>query len=239
MLEIKAFASGSKGNAYLLDDGAGHKLLLECGIPFSKLLEALNFNLIQLSGCLLTHEHQDHSKAVKELLKHGVGVYCSKGTAEALGITDHWNVKIVQPKQARRLQDGNWNILPLKAEHDAAEPLMFLITDRETTFEVLFATDTYFIRNKMPKTLTHLMIECNYSMDHLNKNISRGTVQASRKYRILHSHMNLNTLKEFIQANNFSALQAIYLLHLSDANAEEDRMIKEIEELTGVPVTAF
>ena len=83
MLEVTAIASGSTGNAYLLDDGAGHKLLLECGVPFQKLLQALNFNLIQLSGCLLTHEHKDHSKAVDDLLKHSVRVYTSKGTARA------------------------------------------------------------------------------------------------------------------------------------------------------------
>ena len=106
MLEVKAIASGSAGNAYLLDDGAGHKLLLECGIPFQKLLIALNFNLIQLSGCLLTHEHQDHSKAVNDLLKHGTRVYASKGTARALGIDDHWNYKAATEMMEQRIDNA-------------------------------------------------------------------------------------------------------------------------------------
>ena len=238
MLEVKAIASGSAGNAYLLDDGAGHRLLLECGIPFKKLLEALDFNLLQLSGCLLTHEHQDHSKAVKDLLKHGVQVYCSKGTAKALGIDDHWNCKAV-PELMEMAVDKSWKFVPIKAEHDAVEPFIYLIYSRFAKAHILFATDTYFIRYKMPETLTHMLIECNYSMEHLNENIADGIVDASRKRRILHSHMNLDTLKEFIRANKFPLLEAVYLIHLSNDNSEEDRMIKEIEELTGVPVTAM
>ena len=238
MIEVKAIASGSTGNAYILDDGAGHKLLLECGVPFQTLLKALDFNLIQLSGCLLTHEHKDHSKAVKDLLKHSVRVYTSKGTAKALGIDDHWNCKAV-PELMETAVDEAWKFVPIRAEHDAAEPFIYLIHSRCTGTHILFATDTYFIRYKMPETLTHLMIEANYSMEHLNENIADGIVDASRKRRILHSHMNLDTLKEFIRANKFPLLEAVYLIHLSNDNSEEDRMIKEIEELTGVPVAAM
>lgn len=238
MLEVTAIASGSTGNAYLLDDGMGHKLLLECGVPFQKLLQALNFNLIQLSGCLLTHEHKDHSKAAEDLLKYSVRIYTSKGTAKALGIDDHWNYKAVTELLEQRI-DGAWTVVPLKAEHDAAEPFIYLIWSRFADAHILFATDTYYIRYKMPEDLTHILIEANYSMEHLNENIADGVVEASRKRRILHSHMNLDTLKEFFKANRFPALQAVYLIHMSNDNAEEERMVKEVEELTGVPVTAF
>lgn len=238
MLEVTAIASGSSGNAYLLDDGMGHKLLLECGVPFPKLLKALNFNLIQISGCLLTHEHKDHSLAVKDLLKHGVNVYCSKGTAKALGIDEHWNYKAATELMEQRI-DSAWTFAPFQAEHDAAEPFAFLINSRFAEAHILFATDTYYIKYQMPPTLTHLIIECNYSMEHLNENIDDGVVDPSRKYRILHSHMNLDTLKEFVKANKFPALKIVYLIHMSNDNAEEGRMIKEIEELTGTPVIAF
>ena len=238
MIEVKAIASGSTGNAYILDDGAGHKLLLECGVPFQTLLKALDFNLTQLSGCLLTHEHKDHSKAVDELLKHSVRVYTSKGTAKALGIDDHWNYKAATELMEQRI-DTAWTFVPIKAEHDAAEPFIYLIKSRFSNAHILFATDTYYIKYKMPDDLTHILIEANYSMEHLNENIADGVVEASRKRRILHSHMNLDTLKEFFKANKFPALEAAYLIHLSNDNSEEDRMIKEIEELTGVPVTAM
>ena len=238
MLEVKAIASGSSGNAYLLDDGAGHKLLLECGVPFQKLLQAISFNLIQLSGCLVTHEHQDHSKAAKDLLKHSVTVYTSKGTARALGIDDHWNYKAATEMLEQRV-DSAWTFVPLRAEHDAAEPYMYLIKSRFAEAHILFATDTYFIRYKMPETLTHILLEANYSMDQLNINIADGEVDAARKKRILHSHMNLETAKDFFRENKFPDLEAVYLIHLSRNNSDENRFVKEIEEITGVPVTAF
>jgi len=238
MLSVTAIASGSAGNAYLLDDEVGHKLLLECGIPFQKLLKALNFNLIQISGCLLTHEHQDHSKAAQDLMKHSVRIYTSKGTARALGIDDHWNYKAATEMLEQRI-DSAWTFVPLRAEHDAAEPYMYLIKNRFAAAHILFATDTYYIKYKMPEDLTHVIIECNYSMEHLNENIEDGIVEAGRKKRILHSHMNLDTLKDFFKANKFPKLEAVYLIHMSNDNAEEDRMVKEVEELTGVPVTAF
>lgn len=234
MLTIKAIASGSRGNAYLLDDGAKHQLLLECGIPFAKLIKALRFDISKLSGCLVTHEHKDHSYAIRELLRYGVDVYCSRGTAEACKVVGHHNLHVVTVKKPVVLP--GFSVIPLRAEHDAAEPLLYLI--RGSGFLLLFATDTYYIRYKMPVDLTHMMIECNYSMERLNENISSGEIDHIRKRRILYSHMNLDTLKGFIKENDFKRLQRIFLIHLSNDNADTSLFVEEIEKLTGVPVTS-
>ncbi len=234
MLKIKTFASGSSGNAYLLDDGTGNQLLLECGIPFAKLIKALRFDTSRLAGCLVTHEHKDHSHAIVDILRYGFNVYCSQGTAEACKVIDHHNMHVVRAKEPVLLP--GFSVLPLRAEHDAAEPLLYLIRGRG--FLLLFATDTYYIRYKMPAGVTHLMIECNYDMDRLNDNIYGGEIAPVRKHRILHSHMNLDTLKEFIKANDFRTLQRIFLIHLSRENSDAQYFVSEIEKLTGVPVTA-
>lgn len=234
MLQIKAIASGSSGNAYLLDDGAGYHLLLECGIPFRKLMQALKFNIDMLSGCLVTHEHKDHSKAIEDVLRYGVPVYCSWGTADACKVAGHHNLHVVEVKKPVVLP--GFSVLPLRAEHDAAAPLLYLIRGRG--FLLLFATDTYYIRYKMPAGITHVMIECNYDMDRLNENIHGGEIDPVRKHRILRSHMNLDTLKGFIKANDFRSLQRIFLIHLSRENSDAQYFVEEIEKLTGVPVTA-
>lgn len=234
MLNIEAIASGSSGNAYLLDDGAGHQLLLECGIPFAKLIKALRFDISKLSGCLVTHEHKDHSHAIADVLRYGIDVYCSGGTAEACKVVGHHNLHVVTVMKPVVLP--GFSVLPLRAEHDAAEPLLYLI--RGSGFLLLFATDTYYIRYKMPEDLTHIMVECNYDMQRLNENINGGEIDSARKQRILHSHMNLNTLREFIKANEFKRLEQIYLIHLSRENSDADAFVREIEMVTGVPVTA-
>lgn len=234
MLKIKAIASGSSGNAYLLDDGAGHQLLLECGIPFAKLIKALRFDISKLSGCLVTHEHKDHSHAIADVLRYGIDVYCSGGTAEACKVVGHHNLHVVTVMKPVVLP--GFSVLPLRAEHDAAEPLLYLI--RGSGFLLLFATDTYYIRYKMPEDLTHIMVECNYDMQRLNENINGREINPVRKHRILYSHMNLATLKGFIKANDFKRLQRIFLIHLSNDNADTSLFVEEIEKLTGVPVTA-
>jgi len=51
---------------------------------------------------------------------------------------------------------------------------------------------------------------------------------------LLQSHFSLENIKQFLLANDLSKCQQIILLHLSDINADSERMIREIEELTGI-----
>jgi phosphoribosyl 1,2-cyclic phosphodiesterase len=205
--------------------------LLECGIHIKRIQQALNFHLTDIDGCLISHEHGDHSKAASDVLKAGIDIYTSAGTANALGVSGH-HMKIIQQKEQVKI--GTFTVLPFNTEHDAAEPLGFLIVDQSGE-KLLFATDTYYIKYKFQR-LTHIMIECNYSVDILNDNIESGRVPGVLKNRLLKSHFSLEHVKEFLQANDLSTVQNIYLLHLSGNNSDANRFKKEIMELTGKPV---
>ena len=50
-------ASGSKANCYTFCDGTA-TILIECGLPYLKTLELLNWKLPD--AILITHEHGDH-----------------------------------------------------------------------------------------------------------------------------------------------------------------------------------
>lgn len=76
-------ASGSRGNAYLVSDGVT-PILLECGLSIKQIRQGLGFGLTEVAACLVTHEHQDHSKAIRDVLRMGVYVYASPGTIGAL-----------------------------------------------------------------------------------------------------------------------------------------------------------
>ena len=76
-------ASSSRGNCYVVSDG-DTALLLECGISFRRIKQGLGFDLSAVRACLVTHEHKDHARSVMDLLKSGVEVFASGGTAEAL-----------------------------------------------------------------------------------------------------------------------------------------------------------
>lgn len=62
-MDIQVLASSSKGNCYRVSNGST-PLLLECGIRFKEIQQKLNFRLSEIAGCLVSHEHQDHCKAV-------------------------------------------------------------------------------------------------------------------------------------------------------------------------------
>lgn len=86
-MKFQALASSSEGNAYVVSDGTT-ELLIECGLGPRKLAQALGFRMAQLDGCLVSHEHKDHCKAVEAVIKSGVPVYLSQGTAAALELPE-------------------------------------------------------------------------------------------------------------------------------------------------------
>ena len=158
----------------------------------------------------------------------GIDCYMSRGTAEALGISGH-RINVIKTKQQFRI--GTWTILPFETQHDAAEPLGFLLANQDGD-KLLYATDTYYIRYRF-QGLTHIAVECNYSSDILKRNVEAGAVPKELKSRILKSHFSLENVKRFLQANDLGKVQEIWLLHMSNGNSDAERFKREIQELTG------
>lgn len=226
-MEIKVIASSSKGNCYLLDDGKT-QILIEAGITFNKLIRKVNIS--NISGVLVTHEHQDHAKAVSDLIRRGKRVYSAKETFSALGIEKNGLAKPIVEYQLQMIK--TFAIIPFPTQHDAAKPLGFLIKSLVTNEVVLFATDTYYVKNKF-EGLNYIMIECNYANDILEK---RDNISKKQKDRLYKSHFELENVKEFLRNQDLSQVKEIYLMHLSSGNSDEERFKREIQELTGIPV---
>lgn len=225
-MDIKVLASSSRANAYRISDGKT-ALLLEAGLSYKELQRALGFKTTELTAVLITHEHKDHSRAISDLAKAGIDCYMSAGTKEALGLSGH---RIHELRPRVQTQIGTWTVLPFETQHDAAEPLGYLLASGQE--KLLFATDTYYIRYKFNE-LTHIMVECNYADDILQENVEAERIPVALMQRLLQSHFSLANVKEFLRANDLSKVEEIYLLHLSDGNSDEARFKREIQELTG------
>lgn len=230
-MDIKILASSSAGNCYTVSDGET-LLMIECGIPIREIKQKLNFGLGGVKGCLVSHAHLDHCKAWKDVAKASIDLYMSRGTAEARGATGH-RINIIEAK--RQFDIGSMAVLPFEIEHDAPEPLGFLIYSRTTGEKLLFATDTYYCRY-MFKGLTRIMLECNYAPDILQNNIEEGITNAAMRDRLLESHFSLPNVKKFLLANDLSQVKEIHLIHLSNDNSDAERFRREIREITGLPV---
>lgn len=230
MIRFRPLASSSAGNCYHVTDGHT-ELLIEAGVRFADIRKALDFRVSRLAACLISHEHLDHSRAAADLAKAGVDIYASAGTIAARGLSGH-RVKQIEPK--KQFQVGTWTIMPFDVEHDAEDPLGFLMANQAGE-KLVFITDSYFCRYTF-SGLTHIAVECNYSLRILDENIAAGRVHPAMRPRLLRSHFSLENVLDFLRANDLSKVQEIHLLHLSDSNSDEELFKRKVMETTGKPV---
>ena len=230
-MKFTPIASGSSGNAYLLRSdpcSVAGGVLIELGIPWKKILSAIEFKASRLDFAITSHSHFDHSHAVRDAIKAGIDVYMSAESAETLKVLGHHRVNILKAGEQKRI--GLWTVLSFDCVHDVPT-LGFLIGQDEE--RLLFIPDTAYVKNRFIG-ITIAAIECNFINNILSENIQKG-LPPIVGHRVRRNHMSLETLIEMLKCNDLSRCQAIYLLHLSDGNADEKRMIKEVQEAVGIP----
>jgi phosphoribosyl 1,2-cyclic phosphodiesterase len=236
-MEIKVLASGSSGNCYRISDGVT-SLLLDAGIPIRQIWKGCDFRLSEIRGCLVTHYHSDHSKAVRDLLRYGVPVYMTTGESNMLkkplvGIRD----LRLEPGQDTYppLDIGSFVIVPFPVEHDTPEPVGFLIGSRASGEKLIYFTDTYYLRFCAPG-LTHIIGECNYDPEIVHEKMENGETSASRASRLFTSHASLDTFLVWLRANDLSKLQQIYICHMSNDHGNESKIKEAVQRITGAEV---
>jgi phosphoribosyl 1,2-cyclic phosphodiesterase len=226
---LKVIGSNSRGNSYILENN-NEALLLECGVKFKKVKEAICFDISKIVAAVITHEHIDHAGYVKEVAEAGIPVYTSKGTASK--IHEHFSIKAIGPEESIKV--GSFKILPFPVTHDAAEPFGFLINHPETGI-ILFATDTCEIPYAFPD-LNQILVEVNYQQEIIDNNILNGRIPWMVRKRVLESHMELGTFISFLKETDITNVQNIVLLHLSDGNSHARKMKEEVIKHTGKQV---
>ena len=229
-MKFESYASSSSGNAYSVSDGET-TILLECGLTYKKLQKSVGFDLSKFSACLVSHCHNDHAKCALDLIRDGMTVYMSEGTAEAL-----------ETEGAELMEDrgqfnvGSFDIVPFATFHDAAEPLGFLIKSRVDGDVLAFATDTVNLRYKFPG-LNILAIEANYDKAILERS---ERMPEKVRHRISNTHMEIDVLCDYLRTLDLSQCREIHLLHLSDATSHEGHFINKVARSVppGIAVTA-
>jgi phosphoribosyl 1,2-cyclic phosphodiesterase len=225
MFEVITLASGSDGNATLVRDETA-TFLIDAGLSARQLtarLQAVGTPPEQLSGILLTHEHGDHTSALRVLLAlhQHLPVFCNWLTARALQETGlvHGNWKFFQTGAEFTL--GNFVIRAFSVPHDAADPVGFRICANGSSFGVL--TDLGYATRlvlEMLRGIRVLLIETNHDEALLQKDLRRPW---SVKQRILSRHGHLsNAAAARVLSELEAPLEHIILGHLSrDCNSPQ------------------
>ncbi len=232
-MKLKVLGSSSSGNCYILENDR-EALIIEAGAPLKAVIKALDRTLGRVAACLVSHEHDDHAKYVREYAAAGITVLSSESvfSAKKMGLLS-MRRKIIEPGKGYSV--GGFRVIAFDLAHDVP-CLGFFITHPETG-GVLFITDTYYCEYTFPG-LANIIIECNYSDEILDRNIELGRMPVVMRSRLLHSHMELQNCKEYLLANDLSDVVNIVLAHLSDGNSDEKKFVEEILLATGKSVYA-
>ena len=198
---IHILASGSSGNVALVN----HSFLIDCGKSFNWTLKKLNHKLPD--AIIITHEHSDHARAVRHFLQRAVDIFLTKGTADALGLVNRYNLHTF--KAGEHFNLGGVDILPFNTFHDAAEPVGFIL--RQFGERVLFLTDSGEIPN-FKGSFDKIFIEANYSTNVLlNSDTNRAL-----KQRILANHLSTEQVQSFLAQHSNAEVTLLHqsLIHL-------------------------
>lgn len=226
-MTLHILGSSSSGNCYLFK-AKDQTLIVEAGIHHSKVRQALAYDFSKVVGCVITHEHGDHAKYASNLLREGIKLYASKGTLDAIALENHHSTFAMMTNIQYRI--GQFIVLPFPVQHDAAEPLGFIIHHPECGY-VAFLTDLKYSPYKFPD-INNILIEANYCEDKILMLRDAGLLPDFRIRRLLKSHMSIQTCKQFLKANDLSKVNKIVLLHLSDSNSDAERFQKEVYDQT-------
>ena len=148
-MKLYTIGTGSSGNCYLLVDG-NDILILDAGVNPTQRISKYLYDLRPAlpCGCLVTHEHGDHSCAVPELVRMGIDCYGSPGTAERVG----FGMKSIRPydpswiSQDVKAFGDAFLVMAFKTNHDAAEPCGFLFPGMPARFRI--STGNWRVRSR-------------------------------------------------------------------------------------------
>lgn len=231
-MRLNVLGSDSNGNCYVLQNDK-EALIIEAGVRFSEVKKALKWQLSKVVGAVITHEHNDHAKYARDFVSNGITVLALSSVFKAKGIDSLSFRKEIEPMHGYIV--GGFKVFAMPVCHDV--PCVGFIIEHEDMGRMLFVTDTMMLEYRVPG-LNHILLEANYAEDILDAKIEAGSVPLSMKPRLIHSHMEIETTKGILRANDLSGVNEIILIHLSNGNSDERRFVREVQETSGKPVYA-
>ena len=204
-MKIVTLSSGSQGNCYLLETDT-ETLILDCGISFKDIKIGLDFDLSRVVGTLVSHEHFDHSKSVKDFKKFGIDV---------------WQ-PYLDEKKIQKKQFGSFNVQCFDLPHNGTENRGFLIeVDGE---KILYMTDFEYCSYVFTKQkVNHILIESNYQQEYVDRDLPNF----EHKVR---GHCSLDTCKEFVKVNATDNLETVILLHMGQETCNPMECVAEMQK---------
>lgn len=232
---MRVIHTGSRaGNSYALVADSGEILLLDAGCRYKDILKGTDYRVSDISGVLLTHEHQDHIKSFRDFMRAGVQCFGCDELAEYIETV--YGEKIKGLAEKRQVQIGSFVITPFYLPHTTKSketgqiipcPNFGYLAEHEEMGKLIYATDFEYLPFRFfSMRVQHWLIECN----HMDELVDRD----SGKYaHVLQGHSSLSAVKEIIRVNRTADMRNVVLCHLSADNADPKIMQKEVQSVAG------
>ena len=233
-LKFCSFSSGSSGNCYMVKTETT-TLLVDVGISAKRIMDAMKNTGTEkenLRGILLTHEHWDHIRGLRVLLKRisNLPVFANSSTWEAIGEVEHLKEKRIF-QTGEKFIVGDIEIKAFHTYHDAAEPVgySFLCDGRKLSI----VTDTGKISKNIIEEIFDadtIVIEANHEEELLL--IGRYPYYLKRRILSDQGHLSnkaaIEVLKDLV--NKGDKDKQILFAHLSKENNFPEMVIENVKE---------
>lgn len=225
-MKLKVIGSSSKGNGYALI-AENEILLLECGCPFKEVKKAIDWQILKIKGCLVSHGHQDHLKYVRSFLTAGIPVYTNEETKQAIELIA--GSQFYSMTEFKVVQIGGFKVIPFYVPHNETPNFGYLI-EHDEMGRLLFVTDYEYIPyNFQKQKIQHFLIEANYQEQFIDKDLP------NYEHKLL-GHASLETCIGAIKANDTPNLRNVVMCHLGGGSSLEEYFISEMQKVTGKSV---
>lgn len=231
-LQVTMLASGSKGNAALINSGS-QLFLVDLGISCRSLtakMTSLGYSPKDLSGVFITHEHRDHIKGLGTFVKkYQVPLYTSRATWQAIVATSSLPVTKNCYVLDQGLRLGDVVIKAFAIPHDAVDPHGYIFQrDQE---KLTYVTDTGFVSPLVREAVTGattLVLEANHDV----KMLKEGSYPPHLKRRILSTKGHLSNDGAAMLLSALPRLpEKVVLAHLSEENNLPSLAHRTVEEI--------
>lgn len=233
-MRVCLLASGSKGNAILVESGRT-RLLIDAGLSAREIrarLARIDVPVESLTALLITHEHTDHVRGLGPLVRRlGLPVYLQTDLARTLpdvGKTDC----------VREFVDGesfavdDLSVRPFAVSHDSLAPVGFRLTGADGAVGI--ATDLGVVTRLVSECLKGcraLVVETNHDEEMLRD----GPYPWALKQRVRgnRGHLSNHAGSTLLQGLLWPGLDAVFLGHLSETNNCPELALQSVASVLG------
>jgi phosphoribosyl 1,2-cyclic phosphodiesterase len=233
MIEACSLSSGSWGNAFFIRTG-DRAFLVDTGISCKQILlrlQAVGHTAAEIGGIFITHEHVDHIRGLRVLLKRfPIPVYITRRTYSRSGLA-------LDPSLLRwigaddRISIGDTVVESRSKSHDAADPCLF----------------TFYYRSRKISIITDVGQPCGNVIDavrdadiiflesnHDEEMLKNGPYPYYLKSRIsgemghLSNRQAASLIRDYASPN----LEHVFLAHLSEINNTPEIACQSFQTIT-------